>query len=189
MTTNDLNDILTYEKNIYINSICYSNGVLKSRIKMEAPYRIWKWQRFSRLSDYYRCRMYEKRGILKFYYGVMYLFYLRKKNVIGEKLGLEIGTENIGKGLVVYHYNNVVNSNVIIGENCHIHGTVVIGNNGITDDAPTIGNNVMIGAGVKIIGPVVIADNIKIAAGAVVVHSFTESGITIAGVPARKVSK
>lgn len=45
----------------------------------------------------------------------------------------------------------------------------------------------MLGAGAKIIGNVTIADNIKIAAGAVVVCSFFEPGITIAGVPAKKV--
>ena len=61
-----------------------------------------------------------------------------------------------------------------------------IGNNGKDNDCPIIGNNVMIGAGAKVIGPVTIADNIKVAAGAVVVTSFTESGITIGGVPARK---
>ena len=41
----------------------------------------------------------------------------------------------------------------------------------------------------KIIGNVKIADNIKIAAGAVVVNSFMEPGITIAGIPARKINK
>lgn len=44
----------------------------------------------------------------------------------------------------------------------------------------------MIGAGAKIIGAVKIADNIKVAAGAVVVKSFTEPGITIGGIPAHK---
>ena len=42
------------------------------------------------------------------------------------------------------------------------------------------------GAGAKVIGNVTIADNIKIGAGAVVVTSFIEPGITIGGVPARK---
>ena len=51
---------------------------------------------------------------------------------------------------------------------------------------PVIGNNVMMGAGAKVIGNVTIADNIKIGAGAVVASSFTEPGITIGGVPARK---
>lgn len=51
---------------------------------------------------------------------------------------------------------------------------------------PVIGNNVMMGAGAKVIGNVTIADNIKIAAGAVVVNSFKEPGITIGGIPARR---
>ena len=42
------------------------------------------------------------------------------------------------------------------------------------------------GAGAKVIGNVTIADGIKIGAGAVVVSSFLEKGITIGGVPARK---
>lgn len=117
----------------------------------------------------------------------MYLWYIRKRNRIGNKLGLEISTELIGKGLIVYHFNNVVNSNAIIGENLHLHGCNVIGNAGDSDlRCPIIGNNVMMGAGAKVIGNVTIADNIKIGAGAVVVSSFTEPGITIGGVPARK---
>lgn len=44
----------------------------------------------------------------------------------------------------------------------------------------------MIGVGAKVIGKVRIANNIKIAAGAVVVTSFDEEGITIGGIPARK---
>ena len=45
-----------------------------------------------------------------------------------------------------------------------------------------------IGVGVVIIGDVEIADNIVIGANAVVNKSFLEPGITIAGVPARKIS-
>ncbi len=44
----------------------------------------------------------------------------------------------------------------------------------------------MLGVGAKVIGNVTIADDVKIAAGAVVVTSFTEKGIIIGGVPARK---
>ncbi|MBT0889312.1 hypothetical protein KJR38_03095 [Streptococcus lutetiensis] len=54
---------------------------------------------------------------------------------------------------------------------------------------PVIGNNVDIGVGAKIIGNVTIADGIKIGANAVVNKSFYEEGITIVGVPARKVVK
>ena len=41
--------------------------------------------------------------------------------------------------------------------------------------------------GAKIIGGVKIASNITVAAGAVVVNSFDEEGITIGGIPARKI--
>lgn len=120
-----------------------------------------------------------------------YVYYAHKRNRLANMLGLEIGTENIAEGLLVFHANNVVNGYSVIGKNLHLHGTNVIGNIGPDDPTgcPVIGDNVMLGAGAKVLGRVTIADNIKIAAGAVVVHSFTEPGITIAGVPARKVSK
>jgi serine O-acetyltransferase len=74
-----------------------------------------------------------------------------------------------------------------VGENCQLHGSNCIGNDGYAlDKCPVIGNNVDIGVGAKILGNITIADNIVIGAGAVVVHSFTEPGITIGGIPARK---
>ena len=143
-----------------------------------------RWQRYARLSDYhdYQYHMTGSKWHL-----LCYLWYIRRRNVLGNRLGLEMSTELIGKGLMIYHFNNVVNTNAVIGENLHLHGGNVIGNAGNGDmRCPVIGNNVMMGAGAKVIGGVTIADNIKIAAGAVVVHSFTEPGITIGGVPARK---
>lgn len=44
-----------------------------------------------------------------------------------------------------------------------------------------------IGVGAKLIGDIVIADDIVIGAGAVVVSSFTERGITIGGIPAKRI--
>lgn len=46
----------------------------------------------------------------------------------------------------------------------------------------------MIGSGAKIIGNVKIADNCVIGANSVVIKDFLEEGITIAGVPAKKIS-
>ncbi len=60
---------------------------------------------------------------------------------------------------------------------------------GNPDQTPKIGNNVFIGPGAKIFGEITIADHIAIGANAVVNKSFTESGITVAGIPARKVSE
>ena len=48
------------------------------------------------------------------------------------------------------------------------------------------GNNVYIGTDARILGDVTIEDNVMIGANAVVTKSITESGITVAGILARK---
>lgn len=53
---------------------------------------------------------------------------------------------------------------------------------------PTIGNNVFLGTGCKVIGNVRIADGCAVGANAVVVKDVLEDGITVAGVPAKKIS-
>ena len=180
-----LHDILEYEDNMYKQYMYphlkdYVLGVCKS----EDVTKIMKWQRIARITDYHDY-MYHTTGSK--WHLFMYLWYIRKRNRLGNRIGFEISTELIGKGLKIYHFNNVINSGAIIGENLHLHGCNVIGNAGADDlRCPVIGNNVMMGAGAKVIGNVTIADNIKIGAGAVVVSSFSEPGITIGGVPARK---
>lgn len=172
-------ELQQYRKYMYPSRLSYIWGWLKA----ENTVQIMRWQRLSRLADYYdyTCHMKNRLNIIP------YLWFTWKKNRLSNRLGLEISTALIGKGLLVYHYNNVINGNVVIGNDFHIHGTVVIGNSGSQDlRCPSIGNNVMIGAGAKVIGNVTIADNIKVAAGAVVVNSFLEPGITIAGIPAKK---
>ncbi len=104
------------------------------------------------------------------------------------KCGFTIPLNVFSPGLSIAHYGTiVVNSNAKIGKNCRIQEGVNIGSSG-SDKAPIIGDNVFIGSGAKIIGDIEIADNIAIGAGAVVVKSFKEDGITIAGVPAKKIS-
>nr|WP_292372222.1 hypothetical protein [Methanosarcina sp. UBA411] len=51
-----------------------------------------------------------------------------------------------------------------------------------------MGNNVYIGPGAKIFGNITIADDIAIGANSVVNKSFYEKGISIAGVPAKKIN-
>lgn len=120
--------------------------------------------------------------------GFCALYFERKKNRLGTRLGIEIGPNCFGKGLNLYHGGNIViNPDVRAGENCSLHGSNCIGNNGKTPHVPTLGNNVDIGFGAVIIGDVNVADNIKIGANAVVNRSFTEAGCTVAGVPARVV--
>lgn len=181
----DLAKILQYEDKIY-KQYMYPNkkDYVLGSFKSENVTKIMKWQRVARITDYHD---YQYHTTGSKWHLLMYLWYIRKRNRLGNKLGLEVSTELIDKGLTIYHFNNVVNPNAIIGENLHLHGCNVIGNAGASDlRCPIIGNNVMMGAGAKVLGNVTIADDIKIGAGAVVVSSFTEPGITIGGVPARK---
>ena len=105
-------------------------------------------------------------------------------------MGFLIPPNVFGPGLSIPHYGTLlVNSGVQIGANCRIHNLVGIATKAGSLKKPAkIGNNVYIGVGVVIIGDVEIADNIVIGANAVVNKSFLEPGITIAGVPARKIS-
>ena len=54
--------------------------------------------------------------------------------------------------------------------------------------APTIGDNCFIGPGAKLFGDIKIGDNVAIGANAVVNKDFGDN-VTIAGVPAKVVSK
>lgn len=105
------------------------------------------------------------------------------------KLGFTIPINCFGPGLSIAHYGTiVVAQNAHIGANCRIHEGVNIGGTNGSDEAATIGDNVFIGAGVKIIGQVKIADNVAIGSNAVIVKDILESGITVGGVPAKKIS-
>ena len=143
----------------------------------------WKFVKYLRYCSYY----FEKAKH-NFLYYIPFIFYLRKKNKLGNKLGFEMSGRNISPGLTLFHNGPIViHGNAIIGKNCLLHGDNCIGNNGKNDKCPVIADDVDIGVGAKIIGDVFIASKIKIGAGAVVVNSFYEEGITIAGIPAKKV--
>ena len=108
------------------------------------------------------------------------------------KLGIELPLRTkIGKGICLSHPNGIViNSNVVIGDNCTILQQVTIGNNSFKGkyDLAKIGNNVVIGAGAKIIGPVNIEDNVNIGANAVVVKDVSKNSV-VGGIPAKVLSK
>lgn len=95
-----------------------------------------------------------------------------------------------GAGLHILHGNIVVSPYAKLGCNCKIAQFVTIGSEARYDrfGAPKIGDRVFIGAGAQIIGDITIADDVVIGANAVVTKDILEPGITIAGVPARKVS-
>ena len=116
------------------------------------------------------------------------LWHVRYKR-ISMKCGFTIPINRIGAGLCLPHYGTVViSSNAMIGDNCKIHAGVNIGATSGKTEAKKIGNNVYIGPGAKLIGGGIIADRVVIGANAVVLGDILEEGITVAGVPARKIS-
>lgn len=120
--------------------------------------------------------------------GIIGLYYERRKNRLGNKLGIEIGPNCFGKGLSIWHIGSIIiNPATKVGENCTLHGNNCIGNNGRNQAVPRIGNNVDIGYGAVIIGDIDIADNVIIGANAVVNRSVLEPGSTVAGIPAKRV--
>ncbi|MBA4850522.1 2,3,4,5-tetrahydropyridine-2,6-carboxylate N-succinyltransferase [Emticicia sp. BO119] len=176
---------LEYEKILYSKYMFQTKSrYFLSRLKREPIRMIHIFLRLSRKADFYNVR---KQKFGNPFYKALYLYYITKKNYLGEKLGLEIETINTREGLMIYHYNNVINGGSIIGQNCHLHGNNCIGNDGKSNKCPIIGDNVILGVGAKVIGDIYIANNIIIAAGAIVVHSFEEEGITIGGIPAKKI--
>ena len=119
---------------------------------------------------------------------VFTLFWKIVNRKLSYRLGFVIPPNTFGDGLRINHLGNiVVNPEAVIGCWCDIHQGVNIGAG--YDGCPEIGNNVWIGPGVKIFGKIQIADECAIGANAVVNKSFLEKKISIAGVPARKISE
>lgn len=143
---------------------------------------VWKFQIALRKAEYaVNC----KKEAYYLFYRLWRKFLFHRWSV---KCGFTIPLNVTGPGLSIAHYGTIaINSNAQIGRNCRIHEGVNIGSSG-NEKAPKIGNNVFIGSGAKIIGDITIADGIAIGAGAIVVKSFMESNITIAGNPAKKIS-
>ncbi|UGV40629.1 serine acetyltransferase [Methanococcoides orientis] len=146
--------------------------------------KIWKFERLLRKVEYYHnC----KRSI----FWKPYILYLKwRYHSMGVKLGFTIPKNVFGPGLSIAHIGTiVVNGNAKVGANCRLHTCVTIGTKaGHSGLAPKIGNNVYIGPGAKLFGDIKIADGIAIGANSVVNRSFMESNISIAGVPAKKIS-
>lgn len=174
----DLKEYINYEKKLYPNTN------VDIWTKDQRTYN-WRYVKYLRICEYFYNN--KSRSILDKF---LYVFFRRKKNILGNRIGLEIWENSFDKGLVIHHNGSiVVNRNCKIGKNCELHGDNCLGNAGFGPNCPTLGDNVNVGVGAKIIGNIIIADNIKIGANAVVNKSFLEPNITIVGIPAKKVIK
>ena len=176
-TYKELRETLKYEKPLYPNSF-FDYLTNNQRVYN------WKLIKLLRYTEY--CRNNMGHNVL---FRILYVYFRRKKNTLGVKIGVEIDAGTFDKGVIIHHNGNiVVNSNAKIGKNCQLHGDNCIGNLGGDSGAacPVIGDNVDIGVGAKILGSITIGNNIKIGANAVVTKSFLEDNITLVGIPAHK---
>ena len=144
---------------------------------------IWRFEILLRKTEYYvNCK---KTFIGKLYSKVLQFLYYKKRLKYNTYIPLNV----FGPGFSIAHSGSIiVNGNAKIGKNCRIQDSVTIGATNGASDAPVLGDNIFIGSGARIIGKVNIASDIAIGSNAVVVNNFNESGITIGGVPAKKIS-
>lgn len=171
----DVKEYLKVEKKLNFQNTSILH-LLKMCLTNNPVWMRWKFIKYMRKSQF-------SKGLTK-------LFYERKKNSVGNRIGFEIKGDNIGPGLVLYHNGPIViNGNAIVGKNVKFHGDNCIGNNGTDEKYPVIGDNVDIGVGAKIIGDVHIANNVKVGAGAVVVKDCLEENAILVGVPAKIIIK
>lgn len=146
--------------------------------------KVWKFERFLRKTEYINnC----KKGKIWTFIGKVYRYRLQEK---GRKLGGYCIPINVfEEGLALVHYGSiVVNGTSKVGKNCRILEGVTIGATNGKSESAIIGNNVFIGTGAKIIGNAKIANDVAIGANSVVTKDILENGITVAGVPAKKIS-
>lgn len=144
------------------------------------PSYCYKYIKILRKGDYY---IQSKNPLIKIY-GI---FLKLKCHRLSAKLGFYIPKDVFGPGIYIPHFGSViVNPNAIIGSNCQINNNVVIGQ--VNGKCPTIGDNVFIGSGAVICGNIKVGDNVWIGANSVVTKDI-ESGVMVAGVPAKVISK
>lgn len=185
-TKYELNEILNYEKARYFSSERY---FWESWLVHDQIYMVWKYIVKLRKTEFFHNKFKKSTGLKKYIYGIKWINYRRRKNILGLKLGIEITDNSINKGLLIWHSGAIViNGEASIGKNCTIHGAVCIGNNGKEEGCPSIGDNVDIGVGAYILGNIRIANDTKIGAGAVVVNDVFEEGKTLVGIPAKVIS-
>ena len=174
---NELVFILKQERELYIPHIKTPKNHLMAMYTHAEEYRIFRFMCALRTAEFYKARN-----------KLLYAYWLRITNMRGEQLGFSIPDSVLGKGVQIYHIGSlIINAQSKIGDGCRFHGNNCVGNNGKDNLCPVLGKRVDLGIGAKVIGNVILADDIIVGANAVVTKSFLEPGITIAGVPARRI--
>lgn len=149
----ELKRVVDYEKKLYFGDGNKRSHMMRLRYTKEKIYFLWKYVYYLRHCELYKNTM-DSSTLSK----MMLVIYRRKKNRLGEKLGIEIAENCFEEGLQIYHGMIVVNSMARIGKNCKLHGMNCIGNNGYSDKVPMMGMNVELGVGAVVIGDITISD-------------------------------
>lgn len=185
MTKQELKEIIAEEKAMYMKSNPAFMGFVHQK-----RYLIWKYLAWFRRAQFYREQRISSSGLRKLWYKLACPVALRRKNVYGEKCGVEISNNSrLGRRLSIWHSGIVIDGQ--LGDNVSIRGNMVIGSSDLlcTSGRPVIGNGVELGFGCAVIGNVTIADRCIVGANTVVTKSFSEPGTVIAGVPAKALRK
>ena len=181
----ELKSIIENERKLYMPYASTKKAFLMAKFMHQESFEIFRWIKELRMTEYYAAKRDTKGGLLN---RALCIHHGRKMAKYGNALGYFISPGVLGKNVVIFHRGSVIiNHRSVIGDGCKLHGDNCIGNNGSTEDCPVLGKNVDVGIGAKIIGGVTIANDIKIGANAVVTKSFLDPGITIAGVPAKRI--
>ena len=179
-TKEQLKKCLAKEKKLYIPSASIYRKI-KNYLLGGPDIIRWRYIKVYRKLEYYYNN--RNKGI---FHSIKNLYYARKFNKLGFKLGIELERDVFDEGLMIYHsFGIVVNGDAKVGKNCMLHGANVIGNMGNDLKAPVIGDNVRLGTGAKVLGDVYIADDVQIGAGAIVLNSCYEKGALLIGIPAK----
>ena len=182
MTKQELKEVIAEEKAIYIKC----NGSFQ-KFAHQKRYMIWRYLYWFRWAQYYKEQLTAPSVFVRLYAKLAYRIAMRKKNISGEKCGVEItNNSQLGRRLSIWHSGVVIGAQ--LGDDVSIRGNVVLGNKDLscTSGRPVIGNGVEVGFGSAVIGNVTIADGCIIGANAVVTKDFLEQGSVIVGVPAKK---
>ena len=83
----------------------------------------------------------------------------------------------------------VINAASEIGADCIINAKVTLGNGYPHGGAPKLGKGVYVGAGAFIGGSIYVTDYVIVGANSVLTKDITESGVIVAGVPAKVIRK
>ncbi|CAH0315384.1 2,3,4,5-tetrahydropyridine-2,6-dicarboxylate N-acetyltransferase [Peribacillus simplex] len=120
---------------------------------------------------------------------IMGLIYRVLLNRYQNKHHIHIPINTFDCGLKLMHLGPIlVNGHVRGGKDISLHINTSIVAGGTNSGTPELEDGVVVGVGAVILGDIKLAKNIAVGANAVVNKTFDEENISIAGVPAKKIS-